>query len=158
MHLQPLERFARSERMLVESILCDDSIDDFLRQRFEFFRSGPHDSHVRHGDGLFSGGRPSRGGPGQSLSFRSAHALAIADSLPFLQNRGRHEPWVSLGFFLSQEHVKEKVDSQSVTATIQLGNWCLSRGLSKNVSERLLFSRSFHSPPSLKAASPADFS
>ncbi len=153
MHLQPLERVARSERMLVESILCDDSIDDFLRQRFEFFRSGPHDSHVRHGDGLFSGGRPSRGGPGQSLSFRSAHALAIADSLPFLQNRGRHEPWVSLGFFLSQEHVKEKGDSQSVTATSQVGR----SGLSKNVSERLLFSRSFHSPPSLKAASPADF-
>jgi hypothetical protein len=45
MHLQPLERFARSERMLVEYILCDDSIDDFLRQRFEFFRSGPHDPH-----------------------------------------------------------------------------------------------------------------
>ena len=60
---------------------------------------------------------------------------------------------MSLGFFLSQEHVKEKVDSQSVTATIQLGR----SGISKNVSERLLFSRSFHSPPSLKAASPADF-
>ncbi|TSA09357.1 MAG: hypothetical protein D4R77_01030 [Planctomycetaceae bacterium] len=59
---------------------------------------------------------------------------------------------MSLGFFLSQEHVKEKGDSQSVTATIQLGR----RGLSKNGYERFLFSRSFHSPPSLKAASPAD--
>ena len=154
MQLQPLERFARSERMLFEYILCDDSIDDFLRQRFEFFRSGPHDPHVRHGDALVSGGRPSRGGPGQSISFRSAHALAIAGSLPCLQNRGKHKPWVGLGFFLSQEHVKEKVDSQSVTDTIQLGG----SGLSKNGYERLLLSRSFHSPPSLKATSPADFS
>ena len=77
-----LKFFAASRLWLLGKCidLCDDSIDDFLRQRFEFFRSGPHDPHdphVRHGDGLFSGDRPSRGGPGQSTSFRSAHALAI---------------------------------------------------------------------------------
>ena len=74
-----LKFFAASRLWLLGKCidLCDDSIDDFLRQRFEFFRSGPHDPHVRHRDGLFSGDRPSRGGPGQSTSFRSAHALAI---------------------------------------------------------------------------------
>jgi len=40
-----------------------------------------------------------------------------------------------------------------VDAVFQLGR----SSISKNVFERLLFSRSFHSPPTLKAASPADF-
>ena len=59
--------------------------------------------------------------------------------------------------FCALEHVKEKGDSQNVDAVFQLGRRSLSRGLSKNVYERFLFSRSFHSPPTLKAASPADF-
>ena len=156
MHLQPLERFARSERMLVEYILCDDSIDDFLQQRFEFFRSGPHDPldpHVRHGDGLFSGDRPSRGGPGQSPSFRSAHALAIAGSLPCLQNCDKYELWARDRFLFGQTPVMTEKDFFNVDAIFQLGR----SSISKNGYERFLFSRSFHSPPSLKAASPADF-
>jgi len=44
-----------------------------------------------------------------------------------------------------------------VIAIFQLGNWWLSRGLSKNGYERFLLSRSSHSPPPLKATSPADF-
>jgi len=87
----------------------------------------------------------------------------IAGSLPCLQNRGKRikAPFAQAiggsSLFGAQEHVKEKGDSQSVTAIFQLGNWCLSRGLSKNDYERFLSSRSFHSPSSLKAASPADF-
>ena len=44
-----------------------------------------------------------------------------------------------------------------VDAVFQLGNWSLSTSISKNVYERFLFSRSFLSSPSLKAANPADF-
>jgi len=40
-----------------------------------------------------------------------------------------------------------------VDAVFQLGR----SSLSKNVYERFLFSRNFHSPPTYKAASPADF-
>jgi len=40
-----------------------------------------------------------------------------------------------------------------VDAVFQLGG----SSLSKNVYERFLFSRNFHSPPTYKAASPADF-
>ena len=55
--------------------------------------------------------------------------------------------------FCAQERVKENGGSQNVLAVFQLGR----SSISKNVYERFLFSRSFHSPPSLKAASPADF-
>ena len=48
-------------------------------QQFKFFRGRPHDPHVMHGDGPFSGGRPSRGGLGPSPSFRSRD-LAVATS------------------------------------------------------------------------------
>ncbi len=53
----------------------------------------------------------------------------------------------------SLKNVKVKTGFPDVTAVIKLGNW----GLSKNVYERFLFSRSFHSPPSHEAARPADF-
>ncbi len=44
-----------------------------------------------------------------------------------------------------------------VDAVFELGNWGISTSISKNVYERFLFSLVPHSPPSLKAASPADF-
>jgi len=44
-----------------------------------------------------------------------------------------------------------------VDAVFQLGNGGISTSISKNVYERFLFSRNFHSPPTLKASSPADF-
>jgi len=47
-------------------------------------------------------------------------------------------------------------DFFDVDAVIQLGNWGLSTSIPKNRYERFLFSRTPRSPPSLKAASPAD--
>jgi len=55
--------------------------------------------------------------------------------------------------FGALKNVKEKGVSQNVIAIFQLGR----SSISKNVYERFLFSRSFHSPPTYKAASPADF-
>jgi hypothetical protein len=46
-----------------------------------------------------------------------------------------------------------EMDFFYVLAVFQLGR----SSISKNVYERFLFSRNFHSSPSLKAASPADF-
>jgi hypothetical protein len=53
--------------------------------------------------------------------------------------------------------LQDREGFSNVDAAIQLGRWDISKGISQNVYERFLFSRSFDSPPSLKAASPADF-
>jgi hypothetical protein len=83
--------------------------------------------------------------------------------LPFLQNRGRKVGHRLLKQLVARpcplvqsEHVKT-VFNVYVYAVFELGNWGISTSISKNVYERFLFSRSFHSPPSLKVASPADF-
>ena len=85
-----------------------------------------------------------------------------------LQNRGRRNrhcllkqsvpvPVRCSSLFGALKNVKVKKGFPDVTAVFQLGNWCLSRSLSKNVFDHLLFSRSFRSLPTYKAASPADF-
>jgi len=53
--------------------------------------------------------------------------------------------------------LQDREGFSNVDAAIHLGRWDISKGISQNDFERFLFSRSFHSPPSLKAASPAHF-
>jgi len=62
---------------------------------------------------------------------------------------------LSINFLSGQTTVKTG-GIFDVAAAIQLGRASLSKHISKNVYERFLFSRGFHSLPSLKAASPAD--
>ena len=63
----------------------------------------------------------------------------------------------SFRFLSGQTPFKHEKGFSNVVAAIQLGRWDISKGISQNVYERFLFSRSFDSPASLKAASPADF-
>jgi len=68
-----------------------------------------------------------------------------------------HDRAINKNYFFRRNTLQNREGFSNVVAAIQLGRWDISKGISQNVYERFLFSRSFDSPPSLKAASPADF-